>query len=111
MEEITDEYMLEMRAKTKQYTMMILKDGPNSSVEDRDKIVWEHGRRNHSLRRDGVLSIVCPVLDESEIRGFGILYVDSEETRRIMDQDPGVEAGVFVYEVHPVRSFPGDSLP
>jgi hypothetical protein len=28
-----------------------------------------------------------------------------------MDADPGVQAGVFVYEVHPVRSFPGDALP
>jgi hypothetical protein len=28
-----------------------------------------------------------------------------------MEDDPGVKAGVFVYEVHPCRSFPGDSLP
>jgi hypothetical protein len=28
-----------------------------------------------------------------------------------MDEDPAVKAGVFVYEVHPCRSFPGDSLP
>jgi hypothetical protein len=29
----------------------------------------------------------------------------------IMDGDPGVQAGIFTYEVHPVRSFPGDALP
>jgi len=34
--------------------------------------VWEHGRRNFSLR---------------------------------------AEAGIFTYEVHPTRSFPGDRLP
>ena len=28
-----------------------------------------------------------------------------------MDDDPGVQAGVFTYEVHPVRGFPGDGLP
>ena len=28
-----------------------------------------------------------------------------------MDGDPGVQAGVFVYELHPCRSFPGDALP
>jgi hypothetical protein len=28
-----------------------------------------------------------------------------------MEDDPGVKAGVFEYEIHPVRSFPGDALP
>jgi hypothetical protein len=28
-----------------------------------------------------------------------------------MGDDPGVAAGVFTYEVHSCRGFPGDSLP
>jgi hypothetical protein len=28
-----------------------------------------------------------------------------------MDEDPGVKAGIFTYEVHPTCSFPGDRLP
>jgi hypothetical protein len=28
-----------------------------------------------------------------------------------MASDPGVQAGVFTFEVHPARSFPGDRLP
>ena len=28
-----------------------------------------------------------------------------------MDDDPGVRAGVFEYELHPVRGFPGSTLP
>jgi hypothetical protein len=28
-----------------------------------------------------------------------------------MDCDPGVQAGIFTYEIHPIRSFPGDALP
>jgi hypothetical protein len=28
-----------------------------------------------------------------------------------MNDDPGVQAGVFTFEVHPCRGFPGDSLP
>jgi len=28
-----------------------------------------------------------------------------------MGDDPGVAAGVFTYEVHPCRGFPGDALP
>jgi hypothetical protein len=51
------------------------------------------------------------VLDDSGIRGLGIFTVDQEETSRILDGDPGVQAGVFAYEVHPIQSFPGDFLP
>jgi hypothetical protein len=42
---------------------------------------------------------------------MGIFKTSVEETRNIMDGDPGVQAGIFVYEIHPCRSFPGDSLP
>jgi hypothetical protein len=43
--------------------------------------------------------------------GLGIFNTAEEETKKIMEDDPGVKEGVFVYETHPVRSFPGDSLP
>ena len=58
-----------------------------------------------------MLSIVCPVVDDSQWSGIGIFNADAHEVARIMDGDPGVQAGVFTYEVHPVRSFPGDALP
>ncbi len=109
--EITDEYMLEMRDKSKAYTFILLKSGPNRSMHGGDAIVWEHGRRNHALRRQGVLPIVCPVTDDTEVCGIGIFDASPEETARILDDDPAVRAGIFVYEVHPVRSFPGDALP
>ena len=111
MTEITDEYMLDMLAKTKDYTLMMLKEGPNWSVADRDKIIWEHGRRNFALRADGVLAIVCPVSDDTPWCGIGIFDASGEEVVRIMDDDPGVRAGVFEYETHPVRGFPGSALP
>jgi len=31
--------------------------------------------------------------------------------KTIMNDDPGVAAGVFTYQVHPCRGFPGDALP
>jgi hypothetical protein len=111
MAEITDEFMMAMLPKTKTYTAVLLKAGPNRTMEGADKIVWEHGRRNFSLRADGVLSIVCPAPDGSDLAGIGIFNATTEETQTIMDGDPGVQAGVFVYELHPCRSFPGDSLP
>lgn len=111
MQPITDEYMLEMRAKARAYTTLILKAGPQYTQPGAKEIIWEHGRRNHALRAEGVLAIVCPVVDESDVAGIGIFTTDVDETRKIMDEDPGVKAGVFVYELHPCLGFPGDSLP
>lgn len=108
---ITDEYMYEMLPKTKEYTIVLLKPGPKVEQVEVEKIIWEHGRRNFALRADGFLSIVCPVTVEANVNGLGIFSASLEETKKIMDRDPAVEAGVFIYELYPCRSFPGDSLP
>lgn len=108
---ITDEFMQRTLATTKQYCIVILKAGPDKQQEGVEKIIREHGRRNFALRADGVLPIVCPVNDGSDVSGIGIFNASVEEVKKIMDEDPGVQAGVFVYEVHACRSFPGDCLP
>lgn len=108
---ITDEFMRQRIAATRQYCVVILRAGPNRHVEGVEKIIWEHGRRNFELRADGVMPIVCPVNDGSDVSGIGIFNASVEEVKKIMDEDPGVQAGVFVYEVHACRGFPGDSLP
>jgi hypothetical protein len=111
MADITDEFIKEMLAKTKHYCIVILKDGPNCNQEDAKKIVWEHGRRNFALRRDGLLPIVCPVSDSGDVSGIAIFNASLDDTKKIMDEDPGVKTGIFVYEVHSCRGFPGDCLP
>ena len=111
MTEITDEYMNTMRAKTRLYALVLLKQGPNYASEGAGKIIWEHARRNFQHRDEGILSIVCPVADDSHWSGVGIYNGTVEEIVALMEGDPGVKAGIFEYEVHPVRSFPGDALP
>ncbi|HLH60645.1 MAG TPA: hypothetical protein VKV20_03100 [Ktedonobacteraceae bacterium] len=108
---VTDEFMRERLTKTRQYCFVLLKAGPNKKQDGVEKIIWEHGRRNFQLREDGLLPIVCPVNDGSDVSGIGIFNASIEEVRKIMDDDPGVKAGVFVYEVHPCRGFPGSCLP
>lgn len=108
---ITDEFMRQMMTTTRNYSILILKIGPNIQRDDVKKIIWEHGRRNFELRAEGLLPIVCPATDDSDIAGIGIFNASPDEVKKIMDEDPGVQAGVFVYEIHPCRSFPGDSLP
>jgi hypothetical protein len=108
---ITDEFMMQMMPTARTYTIVILKAGPNIGRPDAKKITWEHGRRNFALRADGLLSIVCPVPDDSTVKGIGIFNASVDETKKIMDEDPGVLEGLFVYETYACRSFPGDSLP
>jgi hypothetical protein len=111
MTNITDEFMKKMMTVSREYTLVILKTGPNTDRPDLSQIIWEHARRNFALRADGILSIVCPVRDGSGINGIGIFNSTPEETKKIMDEDPGVKEGIFLYEIHPARSFPGDRLP
>ena len=108
---ITDEYMYEMLPKAKEYCIVLLKPGPNLNQPDIQKIIWEHGRRNFALRADGQLSIVCPVSVEGDLNGLAIFNTSVAETKAIMDGDPAVQVGIFIYEVYPCRSFPGDKLP
>ena len=109
--EITDEFMQEHLAQSRPYTVAILKQGPRYAEPGSDKIIWEHGRRNFALRADGVLAIVCPVLDDTTVCGFSVFDAPVDDVAKIMDDDPGVQVGVFEYELHPVRSFPNDALP
>src|SRR6266581_8035857 len=108
---ISDEFMQQMLTTTRKYCVVILKAGPKRNEVDVEKIIWEHVRRNFALRAEGVLSVVCPISDRSDVTGVGIFNADVEDVKKIMDEDPGVKAGVIVYEIHASRSFPGDSLP
>jgi hypothetical protein len=108
---ISDELMRDMLARSRPYTVVMLRATPKLHEPGMDAVVWEHGRRNFSLRAEGILAIACPIRDGSEWSGVGIFNAPAEEAVRVMDDDPGVQAGIFTYEVHPTRSFPGDCLP
>ncbi len=110
-DDITDEFMHERLKLVKGYTLVLISQGPNWDSPDRNAIVWEHGRRNFGLRRQGDLAIVCPVGDGTPLSGLYIFSTDAEAATAIIQGDPGVRSGVFVFEVHPIVGFPGDSLP
>jgi hypothetical protein len=111
MTHISDDVMREQMTLTRGYTLVLLQAGPQYGTDGFERIVWEHGRRNFELRAAGLLSIVAPVRDDTSLCGVGIFDGTLEEVTEIMNGDPGVQAGVFTFEVHPIRSFPGDALP
>jgi len=107
---VSDDEMRAGMASTREYSLVILRQGPAFHDDGARAVVWEHGRRNFGLRADGALNVVCPVRDDTEVCGVGIFSTSVEETERIMAGDPGVVADVFRYDIHPCRSFPGDAL-
>jgi hypothetical protein len=108
--EITDDYMNEMRTKTREYTVLLLHRTPRLADPGAFPIVWEHGRRNHQLRTDGILPIVCPIPDDDVMAAIGIFNAEPAKVDRIMADDPGVKAGLFTYTLHVCRGIPGDAL-
>ena len=114
--EVTEQDLYTSLAKTRPYTVIILKAGPRYSPPgpDRDPdvgaIILRHGRRNASLRLAGLLRVVCPVADGSDVAGIGVFDATPEEVELIYSRDPAVMAGVLTYEIHPTRTFPDSSL-
>jgi len=104
--------MQRMLKTTKSYTLVILRRTPKRDELGANAIIWEHGRRNFELHRDGTLSIVCPaVRDQSDIAGICIFSTDLGKTKEIMDADPAIRAGILTYDAHLIEGFPGDLLP
>jgi uncharacterized protein YciI len=110
MTEISDSDMQEQLGKTREYALVLIKPGPQLGSEGSRELIWEHGRRNFQLRAEGLLSIVGPVHDDTDLCGIGIFNTSLAAAAEIMAGDPAVLAGLFTFEVHPFKSFPGDSL-
>jgi uncharacterized protein YndB with AHSA1/START domain len=108
---ISDDAMHARLAGTSTYTAVLLHATDKFVRPTADPIVWEHGRRNMALAEAGLLSVVLPVTDDTDLAGIGIFAATADDTNAIMQDDPGIRAGIFRYEIHPVRGFPGASLP
>ncbi len=108
---IGDDAMRARLAGSTGYTMAVLWPTDRLVRPDVDPIIWAHGRRNMALIAQGVAPIITPAGAPGGPSGFALFTTDTDETRRILDDDPGVIAGIFTYELHPVRGFPGSTLP
>jgi len=108
---VSNEEMARDRAASRTYTVAILKRGPAYRPPQSDPIILEHARRNFRLRAAGLLSIVCPISDGTDVAGVGIFDADQPVVERILRGDPAVQASVLTFETHVAFSFPGDALP
>jgi hypothetical protein len=114
--EVTDEMLNAALPTTRPYTIVILYAGQHYSPPgpDRDPaiagVIWEHGKRNFALRQAGILRVVCPVADGSDVTGVGIFDAAADDVERILSGDPAVVARILNYEIHPTRTFPDSAL-
>jgi hypothetical protein len=110
--EITDAAMAEGLASTRPFTIMVLRKGPRFDTSPETMaVIREHGRRNFALRAAGLLRIVCPVNDGTDMAGIGVWDAGVDEVTRIYQDDPAIRQGILAFEIHASRSFPGDALP
>lgn len=114
--EVTESELMSALANTRPYTVVVLKAGPRYSPPgpNRDPAVaatiMQHGVRNMRLRLAGLLRVVCPVADGSDVAGVGVFDATPEDCDAIYSRDPAVMASILTYEVHPTRTFPDSSL-
>jgi hypothetical protein len=113
---VTDEMLRDALQGIRPYSVCILKatsryqePGPAREGWVAD-LIWEHGKRNYALYLAGLMRIICPIGDGSGTVGVSIFDADPGEVDRMMQQDPGVKAGLFTYEIHPTRTFPESKL-
>ena len=108
--QVTDEQVAALAATAQPYAVAILHWAPGRHQGGAEASEGAHQRRMVGLRADGVIAILSPVLSDT-VAGIAILTLSADEARRLMAEDPCVQAGMMTVEVHPTLGFPGDALP
>lgn len=95
------------------YFVVFLKAGPkrNQNQEEAEGIQQKHLAHLQKLAEMGKTSITGPMGDDGEIRGI-VIYntATAEEAKKLAEEDPAVQAGRLVVEVHPWWAAKGSVL-
>jgi hypothetical protein len=102
--EIHDDMEIFLTEVTKARGAAVLKATLKSYEPEAEDVLWDHEIKNMLLKAEGRLSFVCPVIDDSESI-VEIFNVPPEAVKKIMEDDPGVQAGVFTYEIFTCQGF------
>jgi len=107
---VTDEQIQQLAEAAKPFSVALLSWTPDRHMDGAEATELEHQRRLVSLRADGVIAVLLPVVSQT-LAGVVIMTVPPEEATAIMDDDPCVRAGMMRREVYSAHGFPGDALP
>ena len=97
----------------KQYFLVLLKRGPkrDQAPEVAKQLQAGHMGNMEAYANRGILQIAGPMMDDGDLRGIFILDVpDRAGAEAMCNDDPAVQAGRLVCEIHPWLSQPGAAL-
>jgi uncharacterized protein YciI len=97
----------------KQYWFVMLKKGPKRDhpPEEAQRLQAGHMANMQAYAERGQLQIAGPFMDDGDWRGIFILDVpDRAAAEAMCDDDPAVQAGRLVCEIHPWLSQKGATL-
>ena len=87
------------------YYLVLLKRGPASTAESTpatQRIQEGHMANIRKMAATGKLIVAGPFTDGGDLRGLFLFNVASkEEAQALCDQDPAVQAGRLIAEIHP----------
>lgn len=86
------------------YSFVLLRRGPHAdtfSEEELDRLQAAHLAHLDAMKAGGVMAVAGPFSEQPDEnwRGFCLYTVDLEETRRLAESDPSVQAGRMAVEV------------
>jgi uncharacterized protein len=97
----------------KQYWFVMLKKGPKRDhpAEEAQRLQAGHMANMQTYAERGILQIAGPMLDDGDLRGIFILDApDRAGAEAMCNDDPAVQAGRLLCEIHPWMSQQGASL-
>jgi hypothetical protein len=107
---VTDEQIQDLAATARPFSLVQLSWAEGRFQEGADAIELEHQRRMVTLRADGTIAVLCPVMSDS-LCGVAVMTESQDRAQEIMAADPCVRVGMMTVEVLPCAGFPGDSIP
>ena len=86
------------------YTFVLLKRGPRAlefSNEELDRLQEQHLAHLRAMTEQGHLLVAGPFSEQPDesLRGFCLYRTDLEETRRLAESDPSVQAGRMAVDI------------
>jgi uncharacterized protein YciI len=86
------------------YTFVLLKRGPRAlefSDEELERLQEQHLAHLRAMTEQGHLLIAGPFSEQPDesLRGFCLYRTDLEETRRLAESDPSVQAGRMAVDI------------
>jgi uncharacterized protein len=86
------------------YSLALLRRGPRAlefSEEELERLQAQHLAHLDAMRERGVLLVAGPFRDQPDetFRGLCLYRTDLEDTRRLAEEDPSVQAGRMAVDV------------